>query len=441
MKIEGAKGELLRGQLRLPGDKSISHRALILGAIAQGVSQVRNFLPSNDCLATLECVKALGVDTQRSGDHLLIQGVGLGGLRKPEATLNCQGSATTMRLLAGLLAGQPFPSTLDGNSSLRKRPMRRIIEPLQRMGASVVSEDGELPPLAFRGGKLQAIDYQPPVASAQVKSAILLAGLYGEGRTIVREPVPTRDHTERLLHLMGADIESSEGYITIHSSPLRAAELSLPGDISSAAFLIVAASLLSGSEITLSKVGVNPTRTGLLETLKRMGAQIEMENMGQEGNEPVADLIVKSAGLRGVDVGGGIIPRLIDELPILAVAATQAEGVTTMRDASELRVKESNRITTIVTELRKMGAQIEDRADGFIVEGPTRLHGARLASHGDHRLAMSLAVAALVAEGESFIAGGDCAADSFPRFEETLKVLLVPRRSTRRPRRGGEVEP
>ncbi len=430
MKVKGAKGELLRGQLRLPGDKSISHRALILGAIAQGVSQVRNFLPSNDSLATLTCLRALGVDIQRLGDHLLIQGVGLEGLRKPEGPLNCQGSATTMRLLAGLLAGQPFSSTLDGNPSLRKRPMRRIMEPLQRMGASVVAENGELPPLALRGGKLQAINYQPPVASAQVKSAIVLAGLYAEGRTMVREPVPTRDHTERLLHLMGADIESAKGSVTIRSSPLRAVALSIPGDISSAAFFIVAASLLPGSEVTLSQVGVNPTRTGILETLKRMGAQIGVESMEQEGNEPVADLIVKSTGLRGVDVGGGIIPHLIDELPILAVAATQAEGVTTVRDASELRVKESDRITTIVTELGKMGAQIEERADGFVVEGPTRLHGARLESHGDHRLAMSLAVAALVAQGDSFIAGGDCAADSFPRFEETLRALLVSRRAT-----------
>jgi len=246
----------------------------------------------------------------------------------------------------------------------------------------------------------------------------------------VREPVPARDHTERLLHLMGADIESSKGNVTLRSSPLRAIELSIPGDISSAAFLVVAACSLPGSEIILSKVGVNPTRTGLLETLKRMGAEIEVENVKQEGNEPVADLIVKSADLRGVEVGGGIIPRLIDELPILAVAATQAEGVTTVRDASELRVKESDRIAIIVKELRKMGAQMEERTDGFIVEGPTRLYGARLESHGDHRLAMALAVAALVAEGESFIAGGDCADDSFPRFEETLKALLVSSQST-----------
>lgn len=435
MKVEGAKGKTLRGQLRLPGDKSISHRALILGAIAQGVSQVRNFLPSNDSRATLACLRALGVDIQRSGEDLLIPGVGLEGLRKAEAPLNCQGSATTMRLLAGLLAGQPFSSTLDGNPGLRKRPMRRIIEPLERMGASIASENGGSPPLTIRGGRLRAIDYQPPVASAQVKSAILLAGLYAEGKTTVREPVPTRDHTERLLRLMGADIKSAKGNITIRSSPLRAVDLSIPGDISSAAFLIVAACLLPGSEITLSQVGVNPTRTGILESLKEMGAQIEVRGAKREGDEPVADLIVKSAGLRGVEVRGDLIPRLIDEVPILAVAATQAEGVTTVRDASELRVKESDRITTIVTELGKMGAQIEERADGFVVEGPTRLHGARLESHGDHRLTMSLAVAALVAEGESFIAGGDCAADSFPRFQETLKALLVPRRLTRQPKR------
>jgi 3-phosphoshikimate 1-carboxyvinyltransferase len=415
----------------VPGDKSIAHRALILGAIAQGVSHVRNFVRSNDCLATLGCMRALGAKIQCSGDHLLIQGVGAGGLREPEAALDCRSSATTMRLLAGVLAGQPFASTLDGSPSLRKRPVGRIVGPLREMGACVVSENGESPPFAIRGGRLRAIDYQPPLASAQVKSAVLLAGLYAEGRTIVREPVPTRDHTERLLCLMGARVASSNGAVGISAAPLRAMECSIPGDISSAAFLIVAACLLPGSEMLLSGVGVNPTRTGLLETLQRMGAEITVENVGQEGNEPVADLIVKSGALGGVEVWGGMIPRLIDELLILAVAATQAEGVTTVRDASELRVKESDRIATVVRELRRMGAQIEERADGFVVEGPTRLRGARLESHSDHRLAMSLAVAALVAEGESFIAGGDCVGDSFPGFEETLKALLVPGRSSR----------
>lgn len=435
MKIEGAQGQVLRGQAGLPGDKSISHRALILGAIAQGVSQVRNFVPSNDCLATRESMRALGASIQHAGDRLLIEGIGPGGLREPKAALDCRSSATTMRLLAGVLAGQRFSSTLDGSPSLRKRPVGRIIEPLRRMGACVVSENGESLPLAIRGARLQAIDYQPPLASAQVKSAILLAGLYAEGRTIVREPVPTRDHMERLLRLMGAHVASSNGAVGISSAPLRAIEYSIPGDISSAAFLIVAACLLPGSEILLSRVGVNPTRTGLLETLRRMGAEIEVENLEQEGNEPVADLVIKSAVLGGVEVGGAMIPHLIDELPILAVAATQAEGVTTVRDASELRVKESDRIATVVRELRKMGAQIEERADGFIVEGPTRLRGARVDSHHDHRLAMSLAVAALVAEGDSFIAGGDCAGDSFPGFEETLKALVVPGRSGRQARR------
>jgi 3-phosphoshikimate 1-carboxyvinyltransferase len=431
MKIEGAQGRVLRGQARLPGDKSIAHRACILGAIAQGVSLVHNFVPGSDCLATVECMRSLGAQIRLSGDQLLIEGVGPGGLREPEAGLDCRSSATTLRLLAGVLAGQPFSSTLDGSPSLRKRPMGRIIKPLRRMGASVVSRNGASPPLSMRGGRLQAIDYQPLLASAQVKSAVLLAGLYAEGRTIVREPVPTRDHTERLLRRMGAHVASSNGAVGISPTPLTAMECSIPGDISSAAFLIVAACLLSGSEILLSGVGVNPTRTGLLETLQRMGAEIEVEHVRQEGNEPVADLLVKSGALGGVEVGGGMIPRLIDELPILAVAATQAEGATTVRGAAELRVKESDRIAALVRELRKMGARIEERADGFIVEGPTRLHGASLESHGDHRLVMSLAVAALVAEGESFIAGGDCVGDSFPGFEETLKALLVPGRSSR----------
>ncbi len=431
MRIEGVENGVLLGQIRLPGDKSIAHRALILGAIAQGVSQVRNFLPGNDCVATLECLRALGVDIQHSGDSLLIQGVGPRGLRKPKAGLECRRSATTMRLLAGVLAGQPFASTLDGSADLRRRPVGRIIEPLRRMGCSVVSENGGWPPFTIRGGRLQAIDYQPPVASAQVKSAILLAGLYAEGRTVLREVVPTRDHTERLLNLMGAHVETSGDAVRISPAPLTAIEYSIPGDMSSAAFFLVAACLVRGSEVRLSRVGVNPTRTGLLETLKWMGAEIVAEGLGQEGGEPVGDLVVRSAALRAVEVGGSMIPRIIDELPILAVAATQAEGVTIVKDAAELRVKESDRIATVVRELSKMGAQIEERPDGFIVEGPTRLHGARLDSHDDHRVAMSLAVAALLAEGESFIAGGDCTRDSFPWFEETLKTLLVPASSTR----------
>jgi 3-phosphoshikimate 1-carboxyvinyltransferase len=430
MRIEGVENGVLRGRVRLPGDKSISHRALILGAIAQGVSQVRNFLSGNDCVATLECLRALGVDIQHSGDSLLIQGVGSRGLGKPKAGLDCRRSATTMRLLAGVLAGQPFASTLDGSPGLRRRPMGRIIEPLRRMGCSVVSENGGLPPFAIRGGRLQAIDYQPPVASAQVKSAVLLAGLYAEGRTVLRELVPTRDHTERLLNLMGAHVETSEGAIGISPGLLRAIEYSIPGDMSSAAFFLVAACLVPGSEVRLSSVGVNPTRTGLLDTMKRMGAEIVVRSLGQEGGEPVADLVVRSVALRAVEVGGNVIPRIIDELPILAVAATQAEGVTIVKDAAELRVKETDRIATVVGELRKMGAQVEERPDGFIVEGPTRLHGARLDSHGDHRVAMSLSVAALLAEGESFIAGGDCTGDSYPWFEETLKTLLVPASST-----------
>jgi 3-phosphoshikimate 1-carboxyvinyltransferase len=430
MRIEGVENGVLRGRVRLPGDKSISHRALILGAIAQGVSQVRNFLPGNDCVATLECLRALGVDIQHSGDSLLIQGVGSRGLGKPKAGLDCRRSATTMRLLAGVLAGQPFASTLDGSPSLRRRPMGRIIEPLRRMGCSVVSENGGLPPFAIRGGRLQAIEYQPPVASAQVKSAVLLAGLYAEGRTVLRELVPTRDHTERLLDLMGAHVETSDGAVGISPGPLRAIEYSIPGDMSSAAFFLVAACLVPGSEVRLSSVGVNPTRTGLLDTMKRMGAEIVVESLGQEGGEPVADLVVRSVALSAVEVGGNVIPRIIDELPILAVAATQAEGVTIVKDAAELRLKESDRIATVVGELRKMGAQVEERPDGFIVEGPTRLHGARLDSHGDHRVAMSLSVAALLAEGESFIAGGDCTGDSYPWFEETLQTLLVRASST-----------
>ena len=418
----------LRGRMRIPGDKSISHRALLLGAIAEGATKVENFLPAADCLATLACVQALGIEVERPSEgELIVRGRGLHGLREPSDILDCRGSGTTMRLLAGILAGQPFYSVLTGNEQLRRRPMGRIAEPLRRMGAIVLGrEGGRLPPLTIRGGGLRGIDYALPVASAQVKSAILLAGLFAEGPTTVREPGPARDHTERMLTAQGAKIEVRGMAVTLYpGGELAGLDVAVPGDFSSAAFFIAAACLVPGSELAIEGVGVNPTRTGFLEVLRAMGAEVVLEERRERGGEPVADIVVQhGGGLRGVEVGGEIVPRMIDEFPILAVVATQAEGETVVRDAAELRVKETDRIAAIVSELRKLGAHIEERPDGFVVEGPTRLVGARVDSHGDHRLAMSLAVAGLVAEGETIIEGAECIGDSFPGFEERLAVLI-----------------
>ncbi len=427
MRLVVRRGKPLRGRTRVPGDKSISHRALLLGAIANGVTRVRNFLPAADCLATLSCVRALGIEVEQPSEtELLVQGKGLHGLREPVDVLDCRGSGTTMRLLAGILAGQPFYSVLTGNEQLRQRPMGRIAEPLRLMGATVLGrDDGRLPPLTIKGGNLQGIDYRLPVASAQVKSAILLAGLYAEGGTIVREPGPTRDHTERMLKAMGTDLEISAHAIALTPphSPLAPLDINIPGDFSSAAFLVVAALLTPNSEIVIEGVGTNPTRTGLLDVLREMGGDVALSDQHEVDGEPIAEIIARSSELRGVGVDRELVPRMIDEFPILAVAATQAEGKTVVRGAEELRVKETDRIAAIVSELRKLGAHIEERPDGFIIEGPTELKGTRVDSYSDHRLAMALAIAGLVAKGETIIEGAECIGDSFPKFKEVLDSL------------------
>ena len=424
MIVRKAKG--LRGQIKVPGDKSISHRALLLGAIAEGTTRIRNFLPAADCLATLACVRALGVEVERlSETELIVHGQGLRGLTEPEDILDCAGSGTTMRLLAGILAGQPFYSMLTGNEQLCRRPMGRIVEPLRRMGATVLGrDDGRLPPLTIHGGNLHGIEYRLPVASAQVKSAILLAGLYADGPTVIHEPGPARDHTERMLAAMGANIQYQISNIKVQSSKLSSLDIVVPGDISSAAYFIAAACLVPGSEVVVVGVGVNPTRTGFLDALKEMGADILVENRRDTGGEPVADVVVRAGCLRGTEVKGDQVPRMIDEFPILAVVATQVQGMTVVSDAAELRVKETDRIANIAVELRKLGAHIKERSDGFVVEGPTPLVGAQVNSHGDDRLAMSLAIAGLVAEGETTIEGAECVVDSFPGFEDTLRVLM-----------------
>lgn len=418
----------LQGHLRVPGDKSISHRFLILASLAEGESQARGWLAADDTLATLRCLIALGAEIERSDeDTVVVWGKGLRSLREPADVLYCESSGTTLRLLAGLLAGQPFTSILTGSEQLRRRPMARVAQPLRWMGATVLGRaDGHLPPLAIRGGHLTGIEFRSPVASAQVKSALLLAGLFAEGTTIVREPAPSRDHTERMLQAVGAPLVCDDSLVRIEppTSAFQPLHIDVPGDFSSAAFLLAAALLTPGSDVVLEGVGVNPTRTGLLEALAAMGAAVETLDARNSGGEPVADLRARACdGLRGVRLGGAIVPRMIDEFPVLAVLATQAAGETTICDAAELRVKESDRVATVVEELRKLGAQIAPAADGFTVTGPTPLRGAAVHAHGDHRLAMALAVAGLIAEGETIIEGAECIAKSFPEFPELLADL------------------
>ena len=387
-------GAPLRGRTLVPGDKSISHRALLLGAIAAGKSRVDGFLPAADCLATLGAVRSLGVKIEEhSPTSLSVYGVGLHGLQEPESVLDCRRSGTTMRLLAGLLAGQQFLSVLSGSAQLRRRPMARIVEPLRRMGAVVLGRDGgRLPPLAIRGGNLRGIDYSLPVASAQVKSAILLAALYAPNATRLSVPGPARDHTERMLAAMGAELKSGVGTVQIEPGhSLNPVDVIVPGDFSSAAYLIVAASLLPGSEITIEGVGVNPTRTGLLDVMRAMGGDLTPGNERVRGGEPMAQLTVRGAELRGVEVGGDLVVRAIDEFPILAVAATQARGETIVRDAAELRVKETDRIAVMAKELSRMGAAVTEEPDGLTIKGGP-LRGTTVDGHADHRVVMALAL-------------------------------------------------
>jgi 3-phosphoshikimate 1-carboxyvinyltransferase len=416
----------LRGRVRVPGDKSMSHRALLLGALAEGASHVSGFLPCGDCLATLTCVRALGVEIETHDDTTLtIHGRGLRGLQAPVEPLNCVRSGTTMRLLAGILAGQEFESTLTGEPQLLRRPMRRIVVPLRRMGARIEDSAG-CAPLTIHGRRLCGYDHALTIASAQVKSALLLAAMYADGPTIVRQPGPARDHTERLLVAMGATIERAG--LTVKFSPapsLSPLSLRVPGDISSAAFPLVAAALVADSEVTVEGVGVNPTRIGLLTVLRAMGVEIAIANERDQEGEPVADVTIRASDLRGVGVGGETVVRMIDEFPVLAVAATQASGTTAVRDAAELRVKETDRIAAIVAELRALGARIDPLPDGFIIQGPTPLHGAMVDSHGDHRLAMALAVAGLIAEGQTVVENADCMDDSFPGFGAWIQELAV----------------
>ncbi len=442
MKIRITPVGRLEGRLGVPGDKSISHRAILFGALARGRTEISGLLESLDCLSTLNAVRRLGAEVTRKGaGHYLVDGAGLRGLVEPDDILDCGNSGTSARLLLGVLAGQPFWSVMTGDESLRRRPMGRVADPLRLMGATVVGRDGgRRLPLCIGGTRpLRAIVHRSPVASAQVKTAVLLAGLWADGPVTVEEPALSRDHTERMLGSFGARFEIEPRRVTITpGEELHGRPVSVPGDISSAAFFLVAASIVADSRVTVESVGVNPTRTGLLDVLGAMGADVSRSRpsspreRGQGGEsgadgtqtgEPAADLTVASADLRGTEVGGELVPRLIDEIPVLAVAACAADGVTRVRDAAELRVKESDRIRAIATELGHMGADIVELADGLEIRGGRRLRGAAVQSAGDHRIAMALAVAGLCADGPTVIDDTDCIATSFPGFVQSLNEL------------------
>ncbi|MBI2206529.1 MAG: 3-phosphoshikimate 1-carboxyvinyltransferase [Candidatus Rokubacteria bacterium] len=425
MKIRVRPVHRLEGRARVPGDKSVSHRSALLGAVAHGVTEVRGYLEAEDCLRSLHAIQALGAEVTKKGPgEYRIAGAGLEGLGEPGDVLDCGNSGTTARLLLGVLAGQPFATMLTGDDSLRRRPMARVAEPLQRMGATFLGRSGNSRlPLAVRGQRpLEPIQYAAPVASAQVKSAVLLAGLWAREAVSVTEPSHSRDHSERMLRKFGVTVESRGLTVTLVPGPLTATSVDVPGDISSAAFLLVAGAIVRDGRVAVAGVGVNPTRTGVLDALEAMGAAIAVGER-VEGDEPAATLTVTPSELRGTTIAGGLIPRLIDELPVLAVAAARAHGVTRVTDAAELRVKESDRIAAIGRELGKMGVRVTERADGFDVEGGARLRGATVASGGDHRLAMALAVAGLCAEGETVVEDTACIRTSFPGFVELINTL------------------
>lgn len=415
----------LKGRVSLPGDKSISHRLAMLGAVAEGMTRIDNFATSQDCHSTLACLQSLGVPiTLGPGRRVTVQGRGLRGLKPSAEILDAGNSGSTIRMLAGILAGQQFMTRITGDDSLRRRPMKRIIVPLEKMGARIEADRNDYPPLAIHGTNLRPIRYELPVASAQVKSAILLAGLYAEGETTVLEPVKTRDHTERALRGFGGEVRTENNSASVRGGQkLHGIEMTAPGDVSSAAFLIGAATLVPGSDLLLCDVGLNPGRRGIVDLLTGMGAFIEILDERREGGEPVADLKVGTATLRGGRIGGDQIPQVIDEVPVLAVLATQTEEGMEIRDAAELRVKESDRIRSVVENLRVMGAEVEEREDGFLIPGRQRLRGGVIRTYGDHRIAMAFGIAGLIAEGETVIEESECAAVSFPGFFEVLESL------------------
>lgn len=414
----------LHGTITVPGDKSISHRAVMFGALANGTTHITGFLMGEDCLSTIDCFRRMGVPIEVGDKEVVVHGVGMHGLKQPTEPLYTGNSGTTTRLLCGILSGQRFDVTMSGDASIQKRPMGRVMTPLREMGAEIEGVNGNYCPLTIHpSASLHGIEYTLPVASAQLKSAILLAGLYAKGQTKVIEPAPSRDHTERMLRALGVSVETDGNVITLTPpEDLAAKDVAVPADISSAAFFLVAGAIIPNSEITIQNVGVNPTRTGILDVLRDMGADITVSNY-RDDIEPVCDLTVRSSKLHGTVIGGEVIPRLIDELPVLAVAAAFAEGQTIIRDAQELKVKESNRIAAMVSELSKAGAEVQETEDGMIIEGGKPLHGASFETYNDHRIAMSMAVCALGCEGASEILNPHVVAISYPDFFDTLSGL------------------
>ena len=424
-RIRAAKA--FRGVLTLPGDKSISHRSAILAALAEGKSEIFNFSPAADCQSTLNCLRALGVKIEGKGSGVIVEGNGLAGWEKPRKALDAGNSGTTMRLLAGALAGQKFWSQLTGDNSLERRPMRRVMEPLRQMGAKIEAREDEFAPLKIEGGALHAIEFTPKVASAQVKSAVLLAGLFADGDTVVHEPVHTRDHTELALREMGAAITRKDGAIRLQGRPkLNARQVVVPGDISAATFFLAATLIVPGSELMIQGVGLNPTRTAVLDFLASMGAQVSVVALASRDGELAGDINVHHAPIKGGRISGALTARLIDELPMLAALGPYTEQGIEIRDAKELRVKESDRVAVMAENLRRMGAEVEEFPDGLGVGGRAagRLRGAMIDPHEDHRIAMAFAIAALGAEGETIIRDPHCVAISFPNFFELLESLL-----------------
>ncbi|MDQ0213688.1 3-phosphoshikimate 1-carboxyvinyltransferase [Oikeobacillus pervagus] len=415
----------LRGSVTIPGDKSISHRSIMFGAIAKGKTTISNFLTGADCLSTISCFRKLGVEIEQTEEMITVHGQGWEGLVEPKEVLDAGNSGTTTRLMLGILAGLPFHSVLVGDESIGKRPMGRVVEPLRRMGASIRGrEQGQYTPLAIDGTGLTSIHYELPVASAQVKSAIIFAGLQAQGTTIVKEPQQTRDHTEKMILQFGGSVVKIEDEILIKGKQtFNGTHVHVPGDISSAAFFLVAGAIVPKSEIILTNVGLNPTRTGIIEVLKQMGANIEIETMESIGEE-TGNIVIRTSELTGIEIGGDLIPKLIDEIPIIALMATQAEGVTIIKDAEELKVKETNRIDTVVGELRKLGAKIEATEDGMIIHGKSSLTGGNVSSFGDHRIGMMLSIAALICREEVELEDPECIAISYPTFFEHLKQLI-----------------
>ncbi len=426
-------GSGLRGELAVPGDKSISHRSVMFGSIARGTTEIRNYLQGADCLSTISCFRSMGIEIENKGSVVLVHGKGLHGLSRPAAVLDCGNSGTTTRLISGILAAQDFDVTLTGDASIQKRPMKRIIEPLSLMGADIASVKGNgCAPLRISGRPLHGISYTSRVASAQVKSAILLAGLYADGETRVTEPYLSRNHSEIMLNYFGADVRTedsrTENGVTAvirPASELHGGLVEVPGDISSAAFFLCAGLMIPGSEILIRNTGVNPTRAGILEVVRNMGADITLLNETSGSGEPTADILVRSSSLHGTVIEGAIIPTLIDELPMLAAMACLAEGETVIRDAAELKVKESNRIAVMTENLTAMGADVTETEDGMIIRGGKPLHGAAVDSHSDHRIAMTFAVLGLCADGETEVAGAECVNISYPEFYQDLKKLIV----------------